>query len=187
MASEGPLYAGTGANFDDGGVFAWTNATNIQGDTTGTKADCAVTGQDFDLSQRLRASNFGFDIPATATILGVLVEQERNFTGDGTNFVDSSVRLLVAGTEAGSDKGGGGGTYSNTKNIKEFGGAADTWGLSLTPAQVNASGFGVSFKGSRAGVAFDLTAHCYRVRITVTYAEPVAPRAAAYYHMMGMR
>jgi hypothetical protein len=160
-----PTYCGTGANYNDGGAIAWSDPTNIQGDTTSTAATCAPASR-YDYSQMLRASNFGFAVDSSAVIDGVVVEQER--AGSSNNrFYDTNVQMLVAGAEAGTNLSGGA-TYSNSKGFVTFGSSTNLWGNILTPAIVNASGFGVSFKGQRT-TSTTVTASVYRVRITVYY------------------
>jgi len=169
------LYCGIGANFNDGGNTAWGTPTNIEGDTTGTAASVtpATNGH---TSQVLRASNFGFTIPSDATVNGIVVEQER--VGSANNrFYDANVRLLVAGVESGDNKSTGL-TYRNTKGFQEFGGASDLWAASPTPAIVNATGFGVSFKGVRSSGA-GVTANVFRVRIIVHYTEFMPPEGGS--------
>ena len=159
-------FAGTGANHNDGGNTAWSNPTNIEGDATSTAATCAP-GTNDHTSQRLRASNFGFEIPTGATIVGVLAEMEVQ-SSNNSRWQETSIQLLVSGAESGNDKGGTS-TWTTTKGFREWGGASDLWGLSLTPTIVNNSGFGLSHKGTRK--INTVTASVFRVRITVYYTE----------------
>jgi hypothetical protein len=177
MATDGPLYTGTGANANDGGTTAWATPTSVQGDTTGTAAtfNTATTA---GTSQRLRASNFGFSIPTNATIDGITVEVEQvaanasrhRWRTDGAN-------LLIGGTEAGSSLGDTS-AISNSKGFKTFGSATELWGLTPTPAQVNATGFGFSMKIERYGTA--TTTSISRIRITVDYSLPSSEITGAF-------
>lgn len=63
---------GTGANNNRGGTNAWSNPTNILS-SNNSHATCASSGT----TQHLEATNFGFAVPSTATILGITVEVER--------------------------------------------------------------------------------------------------------------
>ena len=170
MATAGPNFTGTGANHDDGAPTAWSDPTNIQGDTTSTAATSAPANN--TNTQILRASNFGFSIPTGATIDGITVEWERSCAGGNSRIIDNSLRLLVAGSESGDDKSGGTG-WSTTKAFVSYGGTDDTWGASLTPAIVNATGFGTSIKARRSSGAAT-SASVFRCRITVTYTEASA-------------
>ncbi len=68
QTTVGPNSAGAGAN---SGTVAWVNPGNI---TTTNNAYATITN---GVSGFLRASNFGFAIPVSSTITGVLVEIER--------------------------------------------------------------------------------------------------------------
>lgn len=164
MTTQGPLFTGTGASFNDGGLTAWANPTNVQGDTTSTASTCGI-GTNGGTSHRLRATNFGFSIPAGNTINGIMVEVEQSATGNNRHFW-SSVKLLVAGTEVGTDQSDGS-NITTTKAFKTFGSGSNLWGLTPTLAEVNASNFGVSFKIVRTGAS--ATTSLYRCRITITY------------------
>ena len=167
MASAGPSFCGTGANFNDGGTTAWSNPTNIQGDTTGTAATCNISANP-GTSQKLRATNFGFSVPTAATIMGVTVEIERNAANANRHF-ENNIQLLKAGAEAGDNKSSGA-AIPTTKAFGTYGGQNDLWGTTLTSGDVNNSGFGVSFKAGRSS-SQTTTTSVYRVRITVEYSE----------------
>jgi len=158
-------FAGTGVNFNDGGTTAWSNPTNIQGDTTSTAATCNV-GTNGGTSQKLRASNFGFAIPSTATILGVTVEIENSAANNNRHF-ENNIQLLKAGTESGTNRSTGA-AITTSKAFSVYGSSSDLWGNTLSPSDVNNSGFGVSFKISRSA-SQTTTTSVFRVRITVEY------------------
>jgi hypothetical protein len=164
MPDTGAVFTGTGASFNDGGTTAWTNPTNIQGDTTSTAATCNISAGG-GTSHKLRATNFNFSVPSTAIIVGVLVEVERN-AANTNRHADDNVQLIVSGTESGNDKALGT-AITTTKQFVSYGGSSDLWGNTLTPAIVNSSNFGVSYKIVRTGTA--TTTSVYRVRITVYY------------------
>lgn len=167
MATAGPSFAGTGANSNDGGNTAWTNPTNVQGDTTGTAATCAPGSSVGHTSQLLRASNFGFAVPTGATVDGITVEVEKQASASNRSAW-SSCRILKAGAETGTAKESGGSAWSNSKAFQTLGGVADLWGTTWTPSEINASGFGVSIKVRRTATQA-VTDSVFRVRITVSY------------------
>jgi hypothetical protein len=161
-------YAGSGVNSDADGTTAWLNPANAEGDTTGTAATCAPATNGH-ISQQLRLSSYGFEIPDGSTINGILVEQERQ-ASNNNRFFDHTVQLMIGGSPTGQNKSAGA-TYSNSKGNANFGGAADLWELTPTVAQINASGFGVMFKGVRTATG-TVTASVFRVAITVDYDPP---------------
>lgn len=106
-----------------------------------------------DSTDYLKASNFGFAIPTTATINGVVVEVERYSPG---SIRDASIRLVKNGFIAGDDKinratGLDWPAPTDTNTYVSYGGSTDLWGLSLTPADINATNFGVVYRAWRTG------------------------------------
>ena len=71
MASTGNVFPQTGENNAGIGATAWTNPGNVVSDNT-TDATCNAAAS----SQYLVARNFGFTIPADATIGGITVRVE---------------------------------------------------------------------------------------------------------------
>lgn len=181
MASSGPVFCGTGANFNDGGTTGWTNPTNLEGDTTGTAATCNIASNG-GTSQLLRATNFdpttpGFQIPAGATIDGVVAEIEMSAANNNRHY-QNQIKLIVGGTETGDNKSTGA-TITTTKQFLSWGASNDTWGVALTPTDVNASDFGVSLKISRSSTSTTTTS-AFRVRMTVYYTAAISTLAVYY-------
>jgi hypothetical protein len=165
-----PLFAGTGANYNDGGNLGWTAPINAQGDTTDTAATISL-GANGHTSQRLRLTNFGFNIPSTAIINGVIVEVEASSTNNNRQRWNS-VQLLKATSETGTNKSDN--AAINAKAFKTFGSASDVWGTTISASEVNDSGFGVSLKIERNSTQTTTTS-IFRVRITVDYTPISAP------------
>lgn len=112
----------------------------------------------------LKATGFQFAIPLDATILGILVEIERSSTVLSATQ-DSSVRLVKAGTIVGDNKALGD-TWPTTDTYQSYGGSTDLWGTTWTPADLNASTFGVVIAPTAVLTG---TAQIDHVRVTVTY------------------
>jgi hypothetical protein len=163
---DGANYCGTGANYNDGGLTAWTNPTNIQGDTTSTAATCAI-GSNGGYSQELLCTNFNFSLPAGAVINGITVEVEQQSANNNRQYW-SAIYLLSSGSHIG-DNLSDGAAINTSKTIKSFGGATSMWGLTteqLTKTVVESSTFGVGLKIYRSGAT---TTSFFRCRITVNY------------------
>jgi len=77
MASEGPLNPSTLASVSDG-LTPWTDAANA---ASSNNAYATVALEDSQ-SDFLEAKNFGFAIPAGATIDGITVEAETKSVGE---------------------------------------------------------------------------------------------------------
>jgi hypothetical protein len=163
-ATETQATAGTITDNPDNSWDFEANAASIDG-------SCALAnggggGSGFS---PIALTNYGFSIPGTATIDGIEITVEAGFNDAAT---DDSVQLLKAGSAAGTAKTiGGGGATASCGGAVSFvrGGAADLWGTTWTPAEINATGFGVLYDQSFANSALD------GVTITVHYTVAGAP------------
>lgn len=164
MTTEGPNYAGSSANYDDGSSTSWTNPSNAAGSNSGTYASIDLLSI-FDSGDVLRLTNFGFSIPEDETITGVVVEVRCEAVSDTIGW--NNVQLLNGGAEDGSNLSDS--TSLGTLQTKTFGSSSNLWGVSLFPMIVNDSSFGVSFKVEKLPSAFPDTGRIYWARITVYY------------------
>src|SRR5262249_35446820 len=90
--SVGPTSAGNGTSISGAGSLTWSNPTNITS-SNNSYATRVMSGT--TVTQYLRASNFGFALPAGATILGIVVEIERSRTGGSSGEVhDAQVKIV---------------------------------------------------------------------------------------------
>jgi hypothetical protein len=126
----------------------------------------------------LRASNFGFSIPADATIVGIEGDIERRRSGGTTGQArDYSVRLVDdTGTLVGSDKAYTANNWPTTEgfvcDIACYGGPTDTWGTTLTPAQINDPDFGYAIQVNGAAAGADRIAEVDNMELWIYYTTP---------------
>ncbi len=114
-------------------------------------------------THKLQATDFGFAVPVGATITGVTVEITRS-EGAFPGTFDAVVRLIKGGVISGTDNS------SPTRWPESFGAATyggDLWGLALTPADVNASDFGVNLQATLTTA--DAFAFVDAIRVKVNY------------------
>lgn len=136
MATTGEKLPTAGANVDRAGSTAWGSPGNV---TANDGSDTTVVVP----SDYLVCSSFSMGVPANATILGVTVRVEASESGTGSsNYIpqlisDTTPTLIGAAKSAVSVSG-------TTKAVSTNGGATDLWSATLTPAIVNAAGFGVA-------------------------------------------
>lgn len=136
MASTGDKFASTIATVVRGGSTTWTSPTNA-GANDASDATAAVP------TDYLVCTNFSFNIPPNAVIVGVTVKVDASETGSGTS--DYIPQLITAATPTlvGSAKTAvvvSGATKVTSTN----GSTSDVWSATLTPSIVNTSGFGVA-------------------------------------------
>lgn len=172
MADTGAIYPGTAATEsvlpeDDS---TWGNPNNIKADD-GSNATAGLDDE-YIYSYRLKATNFGFSLPAGATIDGILVEIERS--ASAATVIDCyRVQLLdAAGALVGDNKADVGTFWTTTPTIKEFGGATDKWNATPTEAMVEDADFGVVLTFHN-GISYSV-AQVDFIRMTVYYTVAVA-------------
>ena len=141
---------GTGASVDTGAA-AWSNPTNITADD-GSNATCNVgTGFGGATGDTLRGSNAGFAIPGTATIDGIEVRVQAGYTVVfGTSPNISSVNIGKDDSTLATPKTPATALTTTPTNY-DYGGAADLWGLTWTPAEINATSFQALMVANDAG------------------------------------
>lgn len=169
-------YPGTTAQ-DGLGDFSWGSLTGLQaqgGTTTGGALNAAGA---FNL---ISATNFGFSIPSTATVTGVIVEIGRASSQlavipDPRYIIDNTVKIIKAGSPVGNNKA----DVSNKWNVPpvypniQYGSESDLWGTTLTASEVNASNFGVAFTAEGDDQSGGTTsADVDYIRIKVFYSLP---------------
>jgi Tfp pilus assembly protein PilX len=152
---------------DPTAATGWTNSTNVftSNNSYGTASVAASTQ-----SANLDVTGFGFSIPSTATILGIQVDVER--AASATSAIsDYDVFVLKGGSSTGITDHAAGGTWVTSDSNRAYGNAGDLWGTTWTPANINASNFGLRFKVQNTS-ASTRTASVDDVDITVYY-QPV--------------
>ena len=183
MANTGITYPGTSANNTAIGTYAWNNPGNATADDGVNTTARGPTGTN-QISNYLRATNFGFSIPTGSNIDGILVEIERR-RENANNGTEHTVSLVKGGTVSGDNKADTATNMPTTMTNKSFGSSSDLWGLSFTVADINASDFGVVFSVSmtRPGFKSFNDGIVDFIRITVHYTE-VAGGSPQMHQMM---
>jgi len=139
--------------FAFGAVVPWTNPSNtmISNDTYATHNHCNCCDEQ---TPCLFATDFPFTIPLGATINGIEVHIEKHRSGPVGEYVeDNGLFLVKGGNVAGGDRAEGISTgqpwgtnnWSMTDAVTTYGSPIDLWDTTWTPADINASNFGVAF------------------------------------------
>jgi len=165
--SDGPNYPSTGSSISIGGNADWLTPTNILSD------DASYSTSDIGKnksSDYLTGTNFGFAIPGTATITGVIVEIDRY--GGTTDISDNVLYLTKDGNiTTGTDNGNTGVAWPTTATTATYGGSSDLWGTTWTPAEINSTNFGVMLMAQNTG-STSITAYVDFIRVTIHYTVP---------------
>jgi hypothetical protein len=144
--SVGPTIAGTGADDSSLGTFVWNSPGNITADD-GSEAQSQATAG--GTSTYLRASNFGFSIPAGATINGITAVIERRSALSTQEAKDQEVKIVKADATKGTTNKAIATVYPTTLTAQSYGGAADLWNETWTSTDINDSDFGFVLMSQR--------------------------------------
>jgi hypothetical protein len=163
MASEGPLSGGTfSTSAIVGSKGSWDQPSRL-----GSSDDSRTENSFFDgYSDYVTATNFGFAIPADATIDGIVVEWEKR--DQGQSSLDHAVRIIKGGTIGSTDKANAT-DWPDADAYVSYGANNDLWGETWSDSDINDSGFGAALAGGRSGGGAVLNLD--HVRITVYYTE----------------
>lgn len=120
--------------------------------------------------------NFGFNIPGGATILGVRGQVRGRASATGVNYGDPRISYLLMSGSVNSTARllGAAVTLTTSFNtLATYGGEGNLWGVSLTPALVNASTFGLGADIERTGTQlYGVYADINLIEATVWYEPP---------------
>ena len=125
---------------------------------------------DLGMTNYLVATAYGFAIPSTATIKGITVEMERSATV-AFHTGDQQARIVKGGVIGATDKALGS-NWPAADAYATYGGGADLWGETWTPADINAASFGFAFQGKGTASPATNVAQVDHIRITITYTLP---------------
>ena len=165
--STGATYAGTGANITGVGNYSWSNPERILADDNSVASVDVRSGR---TTNYLRGTNFGFSIPAGATINGIVVSIGRySEGGTGDRITDYIVRLVKGGTITGNNKANAGVNWPTNEAVATYGSSTDLWNETWLPSDINASNFGVVLSVGNTNSWNYRMAYVDYIRITVTY------------------
>jgi len=183
LLSEGQCFASatvsgsSAVNDASTGTLDFNNEANSIGSDNNRASATALVALFNGTTHYLKVTGFGFTIPSYASICGVKVEIEKRAGGlaIGAWIRDNDIRIVKNNSVTGTD-GGDDATDWGSEAIYTYGGTTDMWGVtSLTPADVNASNFGVAISASMKGLAIVFpSAQIDNIRVTVYY-NPILP------------
>jgi hypothetical protein len=184
-ATAGPNLAGAGGtagSCNGSTIFCWTSPGSITAND-GVFASVALGAS--SPSNELEGTSFGFAIPAGSTVNGITVEIFKKAISGLGNPTDLDVTILKAGIATGTNLGhlGAGNGWLTAGGIDTYGGSSTLWGTTWTPADINASNFGVQISCTE-WVGFSATAGVDFIRITIAYTPPAPPPAGGAHRII---
>lgn len=168
--TSGPLSPSSSSINTSIGTINWNNPSNIY---SSDNVKCLSDGMvDNDVTYYLESTNFGFNIPSTATIDGIVVEIERGDLAGIGGLKDNSVKIIKNGVITGTDKASGT-AYPNGDTYKSYGNSTNLWGETWTYTDINSSNFGVAISSKRTSSGAANTVEIDHIRITIYYTDPL--------------
>lgn len=143
MATYGPSTPGTLANVGSGGN--WGVGTNNLTVSDNAYVIANTTGT----TRLLAATNFGFSIPSTETIVGLEAAMEVSLNSTGTSSFDELFFTKDGSTAVTTNFIGSPIIPTTSDVVHTLGGATSLGGAAFTYSEVNASTFGVLIRGTR--------------------------------------
>ncbi len=169
MASQGPNAPGTAADNSAVGTVAWSNPNNIKVDDSSYATFTSATNVS---SHYLQASNYGFTIPAGATINGIEVNIKRkgSSTGGTTHTRDTIVSIVKSDGSIGTtNKALLTTDWPLTEATQTYGTSSDLWGETWAVSDINNSNFGMVVQAKNQTSAANPTGSVNFISIKVTY------------------
>lgn len=161
--------AGSGAVNTGTGTINWTTPGNI---LTSNDAYAQAAGQ--GTAFWLRGSTFGFAIPASATIDGILLEIEQKKGGMANGgSTEAGIKIVKADATIGTTNKSTGAQLSTTDTYVSYGSSSDLWGETWTDTNINDVDFGAVFTASLNTASTVVTVD--HMRITITYTPAAVP------------
>lgn len=165
--TSGPSDPTAAVNATGVGTIVWTNPTRAESfDSSYSTANSLASGE---ISNYLKVTNYGFNIPLDATILGIKIDISRK-ASFADRIKDQEVKIVKEGSIIGTNQASTT-AWSNTDFIASYGGSSDLWGQSWTSADINTLDFGLVLAVTNTG-AGSRTASVDNIKITVTYTIP---------------
>ena len=148
----------------------WSNAGRA---VSSNNSYATVSVNDNQTSDYLQCTNYGFTIPAGATINGITVNVER-YSSNANATRDAAMRLVKAGVIQATDRSTA--TFYPTADTYEaHGGNTDLWGTTWTPADINNANFGAAFASVKPVTAGGgRTVSVDHIQITVDYTPVIS-------------
>lgn len=166
--TSGPLNPANAVDSNAIGTITWSNASNIKV-SDNAKATANLSGT--NITHYIKASGFGFVIPAGATILGIKVDIERSRTGGTTGEAkDTIVKIIRSdGTLGSANKADTSTNWPTSDTVSSYGNTSDLWSENWSPSDINSANFGVAIAVTGSSGSTNRVANVDNVQITITY------------------
>ena len=156
------------------GTQPWSGLTNV---AVQDNVYAQASGANSQITNYLKCTGYGFNIPAGATIGGIIVGPWVNSTW---TFTDYAMQLVKGGVIQPTNLAAGANTFPNNGGSMApspaqliYGSSTNLWGGAWTPADINNANFGAAFAAQRGSFSTTQTAGVDYMPITVFYTMPL--------------
>lgn len=174
-----PFYAKADSNTKNGSVFSstsfsgadnqWSNPNNAA--SSDNSYATASIDHSSSVTYYLKATGFGFSIPAGSTINGIQVMVEKqescNSYSCSSHVYDNQVHIVKNNTVGSTDRSSNS-AWSDNDTTTTYGSPTDLWGQSWTASDINNSNFGFVISAKRTSGG-DRTAKVDSIQVKVYY------------------
>lgn len=176
--TAGPLPGGTITDSSATGTVAWVNPNNVKLDDGVFSTFTTAAGTSITKSHYIEATNFGFSIPAGATINGIQVDVVRKASsasgacGTGAlEICDNVVSLITSGGSLISTNKATTTDWPITIATSTYGNGSDLWSATWGVSDINSSNFGVAIGAKGAGLGGPSCVVAGTLVLTVSHGE----------------
>lgn len=124
-----------------------------------------------EVSQYLVVKGFGFTLPTSAVVSGIVVEVERSSLSSGVPLGDASAKIVKGASIVGTEKARTD-DWPTSDTVVSYGGTSDLWGQTWTIADINSPDFGFAIAAKYKTTAGNNWAYIDHVKITVYFTVP---------------
>jgi hypothetical protein len=168
---DDPVLKTNGSAVDDAtiGTVVWTApGSATTSNNTYANASLGIGAQ----SHYLKVTGWGFSLPATATVRGIVVEVEVLGASEaGAGIIkDNAIRIVKGGAIQATDRSRAD-VWSPVEGYRSYGSSTDLWGASFLFSDINAATFGVAISAKNTSALGAYLALVDHVRVTVYYTE----------------
>lgn len=143
LNSQTQVGGSVGITAISGSSTSWTNSSDAVIDDNTRASSTSTLSSIGNYTDYIVITNFGFSVPSGNLVEGIVVNVDRRSSSHTSAIADNSIRLVKNGIIVGDDKAYGG-PWANYDINRSYGGAADLWGTTWDPADINNSNFGVA-------------------------------------------
>lgn len=176
--AAGPLSPGTATNDASTGSLSFIN-TGYTSSSDNLRSSATALAILFDGNTNyLKVTNFGFNLPPSATICGIQVQIEKSASSllFGSTIRDDKVHLVKNNVIQTADNKASGSNWTGTESYRTHGSNSDIWNNTWMPSDINSSGFGVAISANiRAFVTALPSARINHIQMTVYYIDVLLP------------